>query len=219
MPPVLDVPLLELTGRAAEEVLAYEVWLGVDERHHVLQLVAETEGAPRLVVSAPRPKTARESLVHKPAVGQHVEGRVRCFHLHGAERVLPVLPHRFERAARRSRSPEATRQVAGVIGVSPYAEPEDELALLPVGELEWNLDCGAGIQSGPHFARKPQPSHSSRIPKRAVPPKELSPVAAYGPSRTVHIEEGNPVGELRVVWVPREERSAVGVNFGDHVHG
>ena len=63
MPPMLDISLLELTGRAKEEVLAHEARLGVDERHHVLQLIAETEGAPGLVVSAPRPKTARQGLV------------------------------------------------------------------------------------------------------------------------------------------------------------
>jgi hypothetical protein len=33
---MLNISLLELTGRAAEQVLAHEAWLGVDERHHVL---------------------------------------------------------------------------------------------------------------------------------------------------------------------------------------
>jgi hypothetical protein len=44
-------------------MLAQKVWRGMDERHPVLQLVAETEGTPRLVISCPRPKTARQSLV------------------------------------------------------------------------------------------------------------------------------------------------------------
>src|SRR4030065_1863237 len=114
-------------------------WRGVDERHPVLQLVAETECAPRLVVAAPRPKAARERLVEEPPIGQHVEGRVRCFHLHGAEGVVPVVPHRFERAKRGSRSPEAMDQMTGIIGGPPYAEREDELTLLSVGQLEGNL--------------------------------------------------------------------------------
>ena len=46
MPPMLDISLLKLTGRTEEEVLAHQARFGVDERHHVLQLVAETEGAP-----------------------------------------------------------------------------------------------------------------------------------------------------------------------------
>ena len=52
---MLDVPLRELTGRAAQHLLTQEVRLGVDNRHCVLQLVAETEGASRLVVPGPRP--------------------------------------------------------------------------------------------------------------------------------------------------------------------
>ena len=146
---MLDITLLELMGCAQEEMLSHEARFCVDERHNVLQLVAETEGAARLVVSAAGPNTARQSLVQKPAIGQDIDGLVGCFHLHCAERVIPVLPHLFERAARDGRSPETTHQFAGVIGISSCAEPEDDLALLPVGQLEGNLDRGAGIQGGP----------------------------------------------------------------------
>src|SRR3989337_369769 len=108
MPPMLDITLLELMGSAEEEMLTHEPRLGVDERHHVLQLVAETEGAPRLVVSAARPNAARQSLVQEPAIGQDIDGWVGCFHLHCANRVIPVLPHLFECATRGNGSPEAT---------------------------------------------------------------------------------------------------------------
>ena len=175
---MLDISLLVLTGSTEEKVLADETRLSVNERHHVLQLIAETKGARRLVVSAARPKAAGYSLVYEPPVGQDIDGRVGCFHIHCAERVIPVLPDRFERVVRSSSSTEATYQVACVNGISPYAEPEDDLALLPVGQIEWNLDSGAGIQSRPHLAGEAQPGHRSRIPKGAVAPEELSSVAA-----------------------------------------
>ena len=73
MPPVLDIAFLKLSGGAQQEVLADKLRLAVDERHRILKLIAETEGAPRLIVSAPRPQTARQRLVQEPAVGQHVE--------------------------------------------------------------------------------------------------------------------------------------------------
>jgi hypothetical protein len=97
---MLDISFPELTGCAKEELLTHQAWLGVDNGHHVLQLVSETKRATRLIVSAPSPKTARESLIQEPSVGQHVERRVGCFHLDCAESMLPVLPHRFERAPR-----------------------------------------------------------------------------------------------------------------------
>ena len=203
---MLDISLRELAGRAAEQVLAHEARLGVDKRHHILQLVAETKGATRLVVSVARPKTARESLVQEPAIGQNIERLIGSFDMNGAKRVIPVLPHRFERAARRSRSAEAVHQVAGVVGVTPDTEPEDDLAFLSVGEFKWNLDRGAGIQRGAHLPGKPQPVHGRRIPKRAVTPKEFLPITADGPSLIVHVEKGNPIAKLRVERVPRKKR-------------
>ena len=154
MPPMLDVSFPELAGCAAEQVLAHEARLGVDERHYVLQLVAETEGAARLVVSVSSPKTAGKRLVQEPAIGQHIERLVGSFHLNCAKRVVPVLPHRLELVARCSRSAEAMRQVASVVGVTPNPELEDDLAFLSIGEFERNLDRGAGIQCGARSSRK-----------------------------------------------------------------
>ena len=70
MPPVLYIPLGELTACGKKEVLTREARFGVDERHHVLQLIAKTEGAPGLVVAASRPQAACQRLVQEPAVGQ-----------------------------------------------------------------------------------------------------------------------------------------------------
>src|SRR5208337_5333330 len=106
VPPMLNIPFLELMGRAEEEVLAREAWLRVDERHYVLQLVAETEGTPRLVVSTAGPKTARKCLVQEPAVGQNIDGRLWRFDIYRAECMVPILPDLFERPARGSTSAE-----------------------------------------------------------------------------------------------------------------
>src|SRR5208282_4967037 len=168
MPPMLDIALAKLTGRAEEQVLTKQVRLGMDKRHHVLQLVAETEGTPRLVECAPPPNTAGESLVDEPAVSQDVEGLVGCFYLHRAQRVLPVLPYRFERVMGGSRFAETTRQVVSVLFATAYAEREDDLALLPVGQLERNLYRGTGVESSPRSPGQPGSTHSSRTPKRAV---------------------------------------------------
>ena len=43
---MLDIAFLKLSGCAEQEVLAHKLRLGVDERHRILQLIAETEGAP-----------------------------------------------------------------------------------------------------------------------------------------------------------------------------
>src|ERR1035441_9732259 len=81
-------------------MLAEKARLAVDERHGVLQLIAETESAAGLVVSAARPQTAGKRLVEKPAVGQHIERRIRSFHVDRAQGMFPVLPDCFEGRAR-----------------------------------------------------------------------------------------------------------------------
>jgi hypothetical protein len=60
---MLDIAFHELTRRGAKEVLARERGLGVDERHGVLQLVAEAKGTAGLVVAAPCPQAACHRLV------------------------------------------------------------------------------------------------------------------------------------------------------------
>jgi hypothetical protein len=40
---MLDIAFLELTGGTEEQVCAHKTWLGVNERHHILKLIAKTK--------------------------------------------------------------------------------------------------------------------------------------------------------------------------------
>ena len=68
-------------------MIANPLWFGVNQRHHVLQLIAEPEGAPRLIVAATRPDAARQRLIDQPAVDQQIHSGIRRLDLHGAERM------------------------------------------------------------------------------------------------------------------------------------
>ena len=221
MPPMLNIAFAELMCRTAQQVLARERGLGMDQRHHVLQLIAEAECPARLVIAAARPQTAGQGLIYQPAVGEHVERLIGCFHLYCAQSAVPVFVYRFARSARGSGSAEAAHQLARLIGAasSGYAEPEDELALFAVGQFERKLDCRARIQRGSHLVGKLRPGHGRRMRERAVASDELGAVAAEGPGHIVDVEKRNPIGELGVVCVARIERAARHVDFGDHVHG
>ena len=45
MPPMLNIAFLELTGCAKEQMRTHKARLGMNERHHVLQLIAKTESS------------------------------------------------------------------------------------------------------------------------------------------------------------------------------
>src|ERR1700694_4366618 len=207
MPPMLDIAFAELTRRAAQQVLAREARLGVDERHRVLQLVAEAERGAGLVAPAARPQAARQGLVEEPAVREYVEGRIGGFHLHRAKRTLPVLLDLFQRAARRRR--RASRD----------AEREDDLARLPVGQIESDLQGTARIEPRAYLVRQLRAAHRRRIPQRAVASDELGAVSAHRPGRVADAETRGPAGELDAVGVARVQRAAGRIDLGGHVHG
>ena len=218
VPPVLHVALLKLPPRAQQQVLAQQPRLGVDQGHGVLQLIAKTERPARLVEAAARPHPAGQGLVQQPAVGQHIEHRVRCLHLHRAQRVVPVLPHPLQRAARDRGPARAAHQSGGVSGVAADAEHEDNFALLARGQLERRLDRRAGVERGAHPAGQPLPRQRGRARQQAVAPDEFGAVAADAAHRLAGVEKRHPLGELRVIRIAREHSAAAGVDFGDHVH-
>jgi len=164
---------------------------------------------PRLVRLRFAPK-AHPEFVQQPAVGQHVEGRVGCFHIDRAEVCRPVLTHRH-------RGRRAQRLILEAIGPGfrpqwrlAYTEPET-ISALARGQLEAHLDRSAGSRAGPHLAGKGACA-SSRQERAATPlrSQEFSPIAAYGASRLIHVEESSPVAKLRVVGCARKSAPLFG---------
>ena len=199
-------------------MFAQQPRLAVDQRHRVLQLIAEAEGAARLVVAAARPETAGKSLIEQPAVGQHIERRVRCFHVDRAQRVLPILPHAFQGAASGLRSAEAAGQLPGLLGIAGGAQREHHLAFFPGRQVDGNLQGGARIQACAGFPGHSRTRHRRRAGERAVASQKLPPVAGQSVRRLAGAEERDPAGKLGVVGIAREDGSAAGVHFGHHVH-
>src|SRR4029079_18095653 len=89
MPPVLHVALDELTRRAQDEMCTAEIRPRIQQRQNVLHLVAESEGASRLVRAAARPDATTERLVRQPPIHQKIERVVRGVDLYRAEGVFP----------------------------------------------------------------------------------------------------------------------------------
>ncbi len=98
VPPVLHVPFLKLPRGGAEQMLAQQARLGMNEGHRILQLIAEAERPAGLVEPGASPHPARERLIDEPAVGQEIDGRLRRFNVDHAKRTAPVVPDAFEGA-------------------------------------------------------------------------------------------------------------------------
>ena len=83
-PPVLHVAFGKLARGGAQDLLAQQLRPREPQRHRVLQLIAKTVGAARLVETGARPGAAGQRLVQQPAVHHDVEGAVRRLDLHVA---------------------------------------------------------------------------------------------------------------------------------------
>src|ERR1051325_4422005 len=68
VPPVLDIAFHELACGGAQNVAARKRGRRMHKRHHVLQLVAESVGAARLIKGRAAPDPATESLIRQPAI-------------------------------------------------------------------------------------------------------------------------------------------------------
>ena len=77
MPPMLHVAFLELLrGRCRMHMLARTCGMAVHQRHHILQLVAESERSARLIERRASPDAATERLVQQPVVDERIERAV-----------------------------------------------------------------------------------------------------------------------------------------------
>src|SRR4029434_2584226 len=89
VPPVLHVPLFELSAGGSQNLPARFLTGTVNKRHCVLQLVAEAEGPARLVESGPAPYPARKCLVDQPAIEHQIQRGVGRADLYGPEDAIP----------------------------------------------------------------------------------------------------------------------------------
>ena len=96
VPPVEDIAFGELVCGVEEDLAASVGGVGVEERHDILELVAETGGAADLVEAGTGEEAGGIDLIEVPAVDHVVEGAVGGFDLDGGEFAVPVVDDAFE---------------------------------------------------------------------------------------------------------------------------
>ena len=147
MPPVQHVALRELMRRTQQQVRTGTRGLRMRHRHRVLQLIAEPEGAARLVIPAACEEPAADGLVEQPAIGEHIHAGVGRLDLDRAEGLLPMDPHLVQRVVRGAMAARGTGQADGVAPVRAHAEPEDDLGRMSGVEVVRHLDGGTWIET------------------------------------------------------------------------
>ncbi len=200
-------PASELPRRRAQQVLTGEASLGDREREDVLELVAEAVGTTRLVERRSCPQPAGQRLVEQPAVEQDVHRPIRGPDLDRSQGGVPV------RARPR-------RSVAAIVEVAPApdqvarpppgssASPSRTRTVVrsPAASSKLHARAAHGSMPGAGRSREPMAAlERGRPVVGAVSPEELGPVGGPGFLPAAEVEEGDPVGEVGVPGVARQE--------------
>jgi hypothetical protein len=146
---MLHIAFAELMRGGAEQMLAGEGRFGMHQRHHVLQLVAESIGAAGLIKPGPAPEPAAQGLIQQPAVRHHIHGGIGRIHVHRAEGSIPIGPDAFERNAAGVRPAKTLDQVLHLRRVAADPEAETRFPFLPIRQIEGDLHRAARIQPAP----------------------------------------------------------------------
>ncbi len=103
-------------------------------------------------------------MIQQPSVGHHIDRAIGGFHLHSAQGVLPMLPDHSQCVSGGCGPTEPVYEAARFLLPTANAKGEDDLTLLPGGQIERNLDGSAGVQTGSHLAGELGATHRGRIP-------------------------------------------------------
>ncbi len=129
------------------------------QRRDVLELVAESEPAARLVEAGPPPHPARQRLIEEPAIDHQVEGQVGRPDLDCAEQPVPrpgALAQRRLRSFRLSVKADQTGRGLPAVGL---AEQENNVARLSRRQIDGGLEGRARVEGGA------APAGEARAPK------------------------------------------------------
>ncbi len=219
MPPVLHVAFEKLARCRAQQMLADQRRLGVDQRHHVLQLVAKAERAARLIERRAAPQARRDHLVEQPAVGEGVQRRVGRSHLDRAERALPVRCTAWS-AARAASTPRQRRtRSRASSAVLPAPRRKTIIAFQAGRQLERHAQRCARIERGADAPRQFRIGESLRAPPACRcgrgsrrDRRRRSRVACRRHRRT------RAARKIGVEGIAREECPGFRIDFGHHLH-
>ena len=153
------------------------VALGDAQRHHILELVAESICTAQLIECRARPYTACQRLVEQPAIHEHIHGRIGRVDLHGAEHVVPR-PRNLGQDCVQVRGAIACEQFTRSFAVFRFAQEKHDFRLRAGAQVNRSLQRRARIETCSQFSGKWTTSFQGRgMPERAVASDKFRAVA------------------------------------------
>ena len=147
MPPVLNVTFDKLARCGAQQMFARDISFRHAERHHVLELVAETVCAAQLIERRTGPHAATERLVEQPAIEHEIHAGIGRRDLDRAEQVVPEPGDAAEHFVEICGS-IALQQIARLVSIVRLPQKENDLNARAGLQFNCGLQRGTGIEAG-----------------------------------------------------------------------
>ena len=191
--------------------------LRVHERHHVLELVAESIRAARLVDGRAAPNAAGERLIEQPSIHHHVEAGLRRLHDHRRQDSLPGSELAIELGRRLARGAVAAQELAHRILALVGTEQRHDLTSLAWLDVDRALERDARIDGRARGLVHDLAGLTQRrwIARVAMTPQELAAIRCPGVDRLAQRRERDHARELWVGRVPRQNRAELPIVMCD----
>ena len=194
---------------------ARQLGRSMDQRHHVLQLVAEAECAAGLIEGRTAPDAARQALVQQPAIQQQIHGGIRRVDLHRTQQIVPEVidcqPGLFDLI--RILEARGQRHRFGAVGA--LAEQEPHLFAAARRQVDVQLERGTRIEAGLDGAAQADAAQRRGLCQAAQPAQELAAVCGQAVEALAGGGKGDSPAELGVPRVARQQRLAGVIELGD----
>jgi hypothetical protein len=169
----------------------------VEKRQDVLELVAKTKAAARLVEGGSAAKARCHRLVEKPSVAQPVERWVGRAHSHTAEQPLPECLARSKGFVDGAGGSELANELERALSVFGLTEEEADFDLLTWAYVEVHLEGSARVAPGVLSPGQSPTSKCCGVREVAVPTEHLHPIAGPAVKWSIAGEKCEPAREIR----------------------
>ena len=187
----------------------------MDQRHHVLQLVAEAKCAAGLIEGRAAPDAARQALVEQPAIQQQVHGGIRRVDLHRTQQIVPQVIDCQPGVLDLIRVLEARGQRHRFGAVGALAEQEPHLFAAARRQVDVQLERGTRIEAGLDGAAQADTAQRRGLCQAAQPAQELAAVCGQTVEALAGGGKGDAPAELGMPRVARQQRLAGVIELGD----
>src|SRR5581483_403049 len=119
----------------------------IHERHHVLKLIAKSEGAARLIERRTPAHATGQRLIQQPAINQRVHRRIRRLDFDRAEHLVPKLKHALERLVNFVQVAKMRVDFASFVDRLSLAQQKDHFASLSGREFDLRLNRCTRIEA------------------------------------------------------------------------